>query len=116
MNKQKIKEFWEKHKTAIVAGTMAGIGGVCLGCVMGKPSKFERKLMNDLKGFGKGTAFLKDLNNVQAGSDYAQVVLGHSDNRTINSCIDALKEFYAEQAIDLDSEATGMVMFLKTEQ
>lgn len=120
MNKQNIKEFWNEHKKGIIIGTVAGLGGIGLGLVIGKPSKLERDLLRDLKLFGKddkGVSLLQNLDFAQTGSTHAKYVLPALGNKTptLASAAGALLDVCQEEGISLDSTVTGMVVFLKPE-
>ena len=115
MNKQKIKDFVQEHKTEIVVGVVCGCIGVHYGKKKFGVSADEMKLVRSLRTFypmkgNQGNQVIKEIYEVQKGSTKVRVcrpaVKKHmSDiNEAIKDCI----EYYGE-----NPETTGFVVFTK---
>lgn len=110
ITKDKIKEFWNEHKYAIITGTIAGIGGVTLGLFI-KSDKVGQRLSEMFKDYDM--EFINDLDIAQSGSTGAHVYMGTPGKATIANGLEAVKNACANRGISLDTEATGMVIFMK---
>ena len=112
MNKQKIKDFVQEHKTEIIVGVVCGCIGVHYGKKKFGVSADEMKLVRSLRTFYpiKGNQVIKDIYEVQKGSTRARVFQpavkkNMSDiNEAVKDCI----EYFGE-----NPETTGFVLFTK---
>ena len=111
MNKQKIKDFVQEHKTEIVVGVVCGCIGVHYGKKRFGVSADEMKLVKDLRTFYpvKGN-LIKDIYEVQKGSTRVRVCrpLVKKNVSDINEAIKDCIEYFGE-----NPETTGFVLFTK---
>lgn len=112
MNRQKIKDFVQEHKTEIIVGVVCGCIGVHYGKKRFGVSDDEMKLVRSLRTFYpmKGNQVIKDIYEVQKGSTRVRVFQpavkkNMSDiNEAVKDCI----EYFGE-----NPETTGFVVFTK---
>ena len=112
MNKQKIKDFVQEHKTEIIVGVVCGCIGVHYGKKRFGVSADEMKLVTDLRTFYpiKGNHVIKDIYEVQKGSTRARVFRPEV-KKQFADISDVVKD-YVEYCGE-NPETTGFVVFTK---
>ena len=112
MNKQKIKDFVQEHKTEIIVGVVCGYIGVHYGKKKFGVSADEMKLVRSLRTFYpmKGNHVIKDIYEVQKGSTRARVFQPavKKNMSDINEAVKDYIEYFGE-----NPETTGFVVFTK---
>ena len=111
MNKQKIKDFVQEHKTEIIVGVVCGCIGVHYGKKRFGVSADEMKLVKDLRTFYpiKGN-LIKDIYEVQKGSTGVRIFRPIVTKRFADIS-DDVKD-YVERC-GKNPETTGFVLFTK---
>lgn len=111
MNRQKIKDFVQEHKTEIIVGVVCGCIGVHYGKKKFGVSADEMKLVKDLKTFDpiKGD-LVKDMYEVQKSSTRARI-FRPAVTQHFADISDVVKD-YVEYCGE-NPETTGFVVFTK---
>ena len=113
MNKQKIKDFVQEHKTEIVIGVVCGCIGVHYGKKKFGVSADEMKLVKELKRFDviKGNNdMINDIYEIQKGSTRA-TVFRPSVTQHFADISDIVKDYV--ECCGKNPETTGFVVFTK---
>ena len=112
MNKQKIKDFVQEHKTEIIVGVVCGCIGVHYGKKRFGVSADEMKLVKDLRTFNpiEGDHIVKGIYEVQKGSTRARV-FQPAVTKHFADVSDVIKD-YVEYCGE-NPETTGFVVFTK---
>ena len=112
MNKQKIKDFVQEHKTEIIVGVVCGCIGVHYGKKKFGVSADEMKLVKDLRTFNpiEGDRIINGIYEVQKGSTRARV-FRPKVTRHFADVGDVVKD-YVEYCGE-NPETTGFVVFTK---
>ena len=118
MNKQKIKDFVQEHKTEIIVGVVCGCIGVHYGKKRFGVSADEMKLVRSLRTFypmkgnqgNQGNHVIKNIYEVQKGSTRARVFQPavKKNMSDINEAVKDFIEYFGE-----NPETTGFVVFTK---
>lgn len=112
MNKQKIKDFVQEHKTEIVIGVVCGCIGVHYGKKKFGVSADEMKLVKDLRRFNpiEGNYVIKDIYEVQKGSTRVRVFQPEV-KKQFADISEAVKDYI--EYCGKNPETTGFVVFTK---
>lgn len=111
MNKQKIKDFVQEHKTEIVVGVVCGCIGVHYGKKRFGVSADEMKLVKNLRMFSSmKDNLIKDIYEVQKGSTGVRIFRPTVTKRFADIS-DGVKD-YVERC-GKNPETTGFVVFTK---
>ena len=111
MNKQKIKDFVQEHKTEIIVGVVCGCIGVHYGKKKFGVSADEMKLVKYLRMFSPmKDNLIKDIYEVQKGSTRARV-FQPAVTKHFADVSDVVKD-YIEYCGE-NPETTGFVVFTK---
>ena len=107
MNTEKVKRFVKEHKKEIIIGVVCAGFGVHYGKKHYGVSKDEMKLVKDLREF-KGKNLLKDIYEVQKGSNNLQVCKPAVEKH-VSDIDEAIKLYFGSE----NPETTGFVVFTK---
>ena len=117
MKTEKVLAFLKDNKEDLIIGAVSAVaGGAFAAFMFNHPFGKNQKLFKELRAFGVDKEIDKSITELlfeaQKGSNAANVFSGGQE-MNIKEAADYMVKFYEEKGVNLDTEVTGLAVFLK---